>query len=116
MNTMARWLVATAGVLFGCSAAFGQAEVSASGGLRGIRIDGELMAFKTGVRVAGSPGPGGAEQAEMLGNVQFHREGNQQICEGDFGLAISEEGLRMSFARRANWVAGWFLRMRGWVL
>jgi hypothetical protein len=97
MNTMARWLVATAGVLFGCSAAFGQAEVSASGGLRGIRIDGELMAFKTGVRVAGSPGPGGAEQAEMLGNVQFHREGNQQICEGGIRLGDFRRGFAYVF-------------------
>ncbi|MGD0462043.1 MAG: hypothetical protein ABSB74_06110 [Tepidisphaeraceae bacterium] len=91
MNTMSRWVVAMVWVCFSCGAAFGQAEVSGWGSLRGIRLDGELMAFTTGVRAVGSATPDVDRRGEMLGNAHFAREGNEQICTG---------GLRMGDPRR----------------
>ncbi|MFI5380230.1 MAG: hypothetical protein ACHRHE_13105, partial [Tepidisphaerales bacterium] len=60
---------------------FGQAEMNATGSLRGIRVDGELMAFRTGIRAVtddapqagpGRGGPGG----------QFSRDGNTLMTRG----------------------------------
>src|ERR1700689_394624 len=99
MNTMTQWVVATMWVCFGCSGAFGQAEVSAWGSFRGIRVDGELMAFKTGVRAVGLTTAAVDQRAEMLGNIQFVREGNEQICTG--GLRIGDPRRGFAYIFRA---------------
>jgi len=62
---------------------FAQAEANVWGGLRGIRVDGELMTITSGLRVlnpdATLANPGGRER---LGNPQFSREGSRQISSG----------------------------------
>ena len=62
---------------------FAQAEAYAWGGLRGIRVDGELMAFTTGIRAV----PAGAEvvaqsNQERLSSPEFSREGDTVTCSG----------------------------------
>ncbi|MGD0138008.1 MAG: hypothetical protein ABSD28_03975 [Tepidisphaeraceae bacterium] len=76
-------MLATLILLPFCSKSFGQAECVPSGGLRGIRIEGELMAFTTGIRAvrAGSTSIVQA-RGERLGNAQFSRDGDKQICSG----------------------------------
>ena len=88
MNSPAHWVLAAICACVWCSDAFGQAECSGWGGLRGIRVDGELMAFTTGVRAV-SPGlPIVQTRGERLINPQFSRDGDKQICSG--GLSIGE--------------------------
>ena len=62
---------------------YAQAEANVWGGLRGIRVDGELMTVTSGLRALNSDttlaNPGGRER---LGNPQFSREGNRQISTG----------------------------------
>jgi hypothetical protein len=65
------------------SHAWGQAEPEAFGTLRGIRVNGELMAFTTGVRAMPVGGPGGfagggfggGAQAERLSGPQYTLDG-----------------------------------------
>jgi hypothetical protein len=76
------WLLLAGG------AAFGQAECNAWGGLRGIRIDGQLFSVATGVRAIPAGGEIVDRLAGDLGNVHFVHEGNKQICTG--GLRIGE--------------------------
>jgi hypothetical protein len=102
MNTMTRWAVAMMWVCFAGSSVFGQTEVSAWGSFRGIRVDGELMAFKTGVRAIGLTATTTAsadQRGEMLGNVQFVREGDEQICSG--GLRIGDPRRGFAYIYRA---------------
>ena len=62
---------------------FGQAECQAWGGLRGIRVDGELMAFTTGIRaVAPDSTPLAQPNLERLAYSRFSRDGNKLICSG----------------------------------
>ena len=80
-------------------AAFGQAECFGWGGLRGIRVDGELMAFTTGIRAV-SPGSAVVQSGgEKLNDVQFFREGDKQTCSG--GLRIGEPRPGGGFGFRA---------------
>ena len=50
MKSILPMLLATFILSVFCHKSFGQAECVPWGGLRGIRIDGELMAFTTGIR------------------------------------------------------------------
>jgi hypothetical protein len=88
MKSPAHWILAAMCACVCCGEAFGQAECSGWGGLRGIRVDGELMAFTTGIRAV-SPGlPVVQTRGERLINPQFSRDGDKQICSG--GLNIGE--------------------------
>ncbi len=111
MNTMNQWVVATMCLCFSCGAAFGQAEVSAWGGLRGIRIDGALMAFTTGLRAIGSTTPSDDRRGEMLGNAHYLHEGSRQICTGGLRAGDLRRGFAYVFRAPANWDAGWYLKM-----
>jgi len=67
----------------GKSFCFGQAECVPWGGLRGIRIEGELMAFTTGIRAVRAGSTAIVQtRGERLGNAQYAREGDRQICSG----------------------------------
>jgi hypothetical protein len=69
---------------------FGQAECYAWGGLRGIRVDGELMAFTTGVRaVSPESTPLAQRNLERLANPRFSRDGARQICSGSLSPGSS---------------------------
>jgi hypothetical protein len=68
------------------SRAAGQTEVNAWGGLRGIRVDGELLAFTTGIRAALPGAPIVQARGERLGFVQFERKGDDAICSGELPL------------------------------
>jgi O-glycosyl hydrolase len=89
MSVKARWLLAAMLILVSGDKSLGQAECFAWGGLRGVRVDGELMAFTTGLRAV-RPGSEiiGPARAERLSGVRFHREGDRQICAG--GLRTEE--------------------------
>ena len=67
-----------------CAAAYGQIEVTASGSLRGVRIDGELMAFKAGIRVVS---PEGSKSGPVGGGKtaggRYSREGTDFVVTGD---------------------------------
>jgi hypothetical protein len=78
MNTP-YYLIATALLLLGSwnTAVFGQVECSAAGRLRGIRIDGELMAFTASIDAVL---PAGAEENQDGG--QFSRDGNTLTVTG----------------------------------
>ena len=66
-----------------CRDCFGQAECVPWGGLRGIRIDGELMAFTTGIRAVRAGSLVTVQtRAEKLSNPKYTRDGNKQICSG----------------------------------
>lgn len=72
-----------------CSNSFGQVECVPWGGLRGIRIDGEMMSFTTGIRAVRSGSTAIVLiRAERLADAKFTRDGNKQICSG---------GLRTTF-------------------
>lgn len=72
-----------------------QAEANVWGGLRGIRVDGELMSVTSGLRAlnpdATLANPGGRER---LGNPQFSHEGPRQISSGGLvaGVALAPGG------------------------
>lgn len=76
-------LLAAVALLSISDRSFGQAECVPGGGLRGIRVDGELMAFTTGIRAVRV---GSSEivqtRDERLGNAAFARVGGKQICSG----------------------------------
>ncbi|MGD0540621.1 MAG: hypothetical protein ABSB33_03785 [Tepidisphaeraceae bacterium] len=94
---MNQCVVATMCLCFSCGAAFGQAEVSAWGGLRGIRLDGELMAFTTGLRAVGSTTPSDDRRGEMLGNAHYLHEGSEQICTGGLRAGDPRRGFAYVF-------------------
>ena len=79
----------------------GQAEANVWGGLRGIRVEGELMTFTTGFRAVpvGQP-PVGPAQQERLSNPQFVRQGVQQTSSG--GLMAGGGGGRRGAAPPAT--------------
>jgi O-glycosyl hydrolase len=79
-------------VLGWSAVALGQAECSAWGAMRGIRVDGELMAFTTGVRafskdtpIAGQPG------GERLANPRYWHQGNVQSSAGSLFYVLAGE-------------------------
>ena len=69
---------------------FAQAETNVWGGLRGIRVEGELMTVTSGLRAtnpdATLANPG---VRERLGNPQFSREGTRQISTGDLVAGVN---------------------------
>jgi hypothetical protein len=80
-----RLLLLAGACALGCGGAksFGQAEANVWGGLRGIRLEGELMVVSSGLRAVNPDGtlanPGGRER---LGDPQFLRLGSRQISSG----------------------------------
>lgn len=67
--------------------ALGQAECIGPSGLRGIRLDGQLMAFTTGVRAVAPDQPVAVQNGQdRLGFGRFTRDGNKQICSGGLFL------------------------------
>jgi len=89
MNTL-RPLLATAICILGVSVfpsdAFSQPETNPSGGLRGIRVDGELLPITTGIRAVPtgeSPlGPISGEKLGPAGRLQFTRQGTRVTTSG----------------------------------
>jgi Glycosyl hydrolase family 30 TIM-barrel domain len=61
---------------------FGQVECAAPGNLRGIRIDGELMAFSTSIRAV-APTAAEAEPGDRGRGGQFSREGDTLTMAGN---------------------------------
>jgi O-glycosyl hydrolase len=61
---------------------FGQVECTAPGNLRGIRIDGELMAFSTSIRAI-APTAVEADQGDRGRGGQFSREGDTLTMTGN---------------------------------
>ena len=69
---------------------FAQAEANVWGGLRGIRVDGELMALTSGLRALNPDAPPATSGGrERLGNPQFLREGNRQISTGGLVAGVN---------------------------
>jgi hypothetical protein len=82
----ARGLVA-AGCLALAARAAGQPEAQPWGGLRGIRIDGELIAFTTGLRaVPANVEPLGRIDLERLAAPRFRHDGAKQIIDGSVAI------------------------------
>ena len=97
MNAFGHWVCAAMCVCFFCGAAFGQAECFGWGGLRGIRVDGELMAFTTGIRAV-SPGSAVVQSGgEKLNDVQFFREGDKQTCSGRLRIGDPGQAADLAF-------------------
>lgn len=69
-----------------------QIEVNPWGGLRGLRVNGELMPLASGLR-ATAPGATATREVERLRNPQFTRQGRRQISSGGlvFGAARAPE-------------------------
>ncbi len=68
-----------------------QAEVTAWGNLRGIRVDGQLMKFETSMRVAGSDWSDILQTAKERQNPSYAREGNKRTIKTRLGtLNITE--------------------------
>ena len=62
---------------------FAQVECSAPGNLRGIRVDGELMAFSTSIRAVGLAAPDESQGGRGRGSGgQFSREGGVLVVTG----------------------------------
>lgn len=104
MNHWRHWLFAMSSLLsFGAwgSVAYGQAEVNVWGGLRGIRVEGELMVVTTGLRAV-APGAAtvGPARQERLSNPQFSRQGRKRISSG--GLVSSPVAASGGNAGRRN--------------
>ena len=92
---------------------FGQVECSAPGNLRGIRLDGELMAFSTSIRAVAPPAAEEGQAGRGRGGGQFSRDGGALIVNGSLtggggGRGYSPPPPRSSFppppppARRAG--------------
>ena len=83
MNTHQHLLIASLFVLCsGNEPAFGQVECTGTGNLRGIRVDGELMAFTTSIRAVAPTGAGENQGGRGRGGSggQFFREGGALIA------------------------------------
>ena len=96
-----RHLVAYCLLAFSCYArsAFGQAECNGYGGLRGIRVDGQLMPFTTALRAerAGDNAIAGTAN-ERTRNPAFTHADRVQTCTG--GLSFGASGAPFTFADR----------------
>jgi hypothetical protein len=98
MNTPRCWIIA-AWCVFALAAfshqAFAQAEVNVGGGLRGIRLDGELIPIASGLRAIdpGAPLLGQTRQ-ERLSSPQFSHEGSRQISTGGLVAGAAAVGRR----------------------
>jgi hypothetical protein len=82
--------------------AFAQAEVTGWGGLRGIRVDGELMAFTSGLRAVPPDEPIiGPTYLERLGYPHYSHDGNKQSSAGGIRIGSASGGTGgPSFRRR----------------
>ena len=70
---------------------FAQAEVTAWGNLRGIRVDGQLMKFETNLRVVGKNWSNILQTAKERQNPTYSRIGNKRTIKTKLGsLNISE--------------------------
>jgi hypothetical protein len=79
--------------------ALGQAECNGYGGLRGIRVDGQLMPFTTILRATRrSDGAVATTANERTRNPTFTHNGDTQVCTG--GLAFGGAGGSFAFADR----------------
>jgi hypothetical protein len=58
---------------------YGQAELEPWGNLSGIRVEGQLMAFESSLRVVGKDGTGIKATAKERQQPRYTREGNKQI-------------------------------------
>lgn len=83
---MVRWrrcvvvtLVLACGLGFAAGEAAGQPEVMAWGNLTGIRVDGQLMAFESSVRVVGAGEAGVLRTAKERQSPRYRRDGDRQI-------------------------------------
>ncbi|HMB96023.1 MAG TPA: hypothetical protein VKK61_08295, partial [Tepidisphaeraceae bacterium] len=98
MNTPHYLLIAALCGLVLCSEVFGQAECTGWGGLRGIRIDGELMKFTSGLLAAR---PDWSEIAqtgnELVRNPHYVRDGNKQTTSGS--LVFFNDPQMLSFTQ-----------------
>ena len=94
MNTR-RYLIVASLFLLGSwnPEVFGQVECTAPGNLRGIRVDGELMAFSTSIRAvvptAAAEGQGGRGRG---GGGQFSRDGGALIATGSLSDGAGRGG------------------------
>jgi hypothetical protein len=78
-RNMLRVLSGIAVVLIAASELLGQAQVTPWGNLAGIRVDGQIMAFETSVRLV-EPGWSGYRQtSKNLQSPQYARQGNRQV-------------------------------------
>ncbi len=94
MNTIHR-LIVTSLLLLGCwnAAAFGQAECTGQGNLRGIRIDGVLMAFSTSIRaVLPSAAEEGQDGRARGGGGRFSRDGGVLTATGSLAGGAGRGG------------------------
>jgi hypothetical protein len=94
MNTPHHLIVASLFLLGSWNAElFGQVECTAPGNLRGIRVDGELMAFSTSIRAvvttAAEEGQGGRGRG---GGGQFSRDGGALIVTGSLSGGAGRGG------------------------
>jgi hypothetical protein len=80
------WIIASLVLIAGWNVrAFGQVECTGEGNLRGIRVDGELMAFSTGIRGPVHDVMEGGQFRRPVGRGRFSRESDSLIVTG--GLA-----------------------------
>lgn len=79
-----RSIITAAFLVFSCiSAVVGQVEAMANGSLRGIRIDGELMAFKAALRAVPREGSKGGSGGGGRASGRYSREGANLVVSGD---------------------------------
>jgi len=91
MNGAHPWIAASLCVLGWWNVGvFGQVECSAPGNLRGIRVDGELMAFSTSIRGVAPPAAEEGQAGRGRGGGQFSRDGGVLIVTG--GLSSGARG------------------------
>ncbi|HZL44487.1 MAG TPA: hypothetical protein VFD66_14550 [Verrucomicrobiae bacterium] len=70
-----------------------QVECVTPGSLRGIRVDGELMAFSTSIRMLTATNTGSGQGARgRAGGGQFHRDGNTLIATGSLSGSAGRRG------------------------
>jgi O-glycosyl hydrolase len=82
MNTSLRWFAASLLLLISWNRGFGQVECSGTGNLRGIRVDGDLMAFTTGIRAVVPSTPEQGRRGRGEGSGRFSREGDTITVNG----------------------------------
>ncbi len=76
---------------------FAQAEVTAWGNLRGIRVDGQLMKFKTSLRIVGDDWSNILQTAKERQNPKYSRDGIERTIKTKLGSlniieTITDEG------------------------
>src|SRR5450432_1602835 len=98
MNIRQHLIMAVMSGLILPTSVFGQAELNGWSGMRGIRVDGELIKFTTGLRAVR---PDNSEIAqtgnELVRNPHFAHSGNKQTCSGN--LVFFKESQMLPFTQ-----------------